>query len=127
MGKYGMRPDEVVYIVSQEVYFNLIEDAEFQDINLVGELSTKVKGSIGSVYGSNVIVCDEFAAKAAGTFNAVAVNTRNFLIPRLRGMTVETDYETINQRRVLVSTQRLGFIDLIDGANAKWALQNKAS
>jgi len=127
MGKYGLRPEDVIYIVSQDVYYNLIEDSESQDVSLVGAIATKVKGSIGSAYGSEIIVCDEFAAKGAGTFNAVAVNTRNFLIPRLRGMTVETDYETANQRRVLVSTQRLGFIDLIDGATAKWALQYKAA
>ncbi len=128
MGKYGLRPEDVVYIVSQDVYFNLLEDAEFQDANLVGEMTaTKLKGKIGSVYGSNVIVCDEFAAKAASKFNAIAVNTRNFLVPRLRGITIESDYETKEQRRVLVATQRLGFIDLIDGAAAKWALSYKAS
>lgn len=127
MGKYGLRPEDVVYIVSQDAYFNLIEDAEFQDVNLVGSVATKLRGSIGQVYGSNVIVCPEFAGKAAGAFNAVAVNTRNFAIPRLRGMRVETDYEVKEQRRVLVASQRLGFIDIIDGAAAKWALQYKGT
>jgi HK97 family phage prohead protease/HK97 family phage major capsid protein len=124
MGKYGLRPEDVIYIVSQEAYYNLIDDAEFQDANLVGQsMATKLTGRVGSVFGSNVVVCDEFAAKAAGKFNAVAVNTRNFVIPRLRGMTVESDYEVSNQRRVLVASQRMGFIDIIDGASAKYALQ----
>ena len=48
-------------------------------------------------------------------------------MPRLRGMTVESDYEVGNQRRVLVASQRVGFIDLIDGATSKWALMYKAS
>jgi HK97 family phage prohead protease/HK97 family phage major capsid protein len=126
MGKYGLRPEDVVYIVSQEAYYNLIDDAEFQDANLVGQnMATKLTGRVGSVFGSNVVVCDEFAAKAADKFNAVAVNTRNFVIPRLRGMTVESDYEVSNQRRVLVASQRMGFIDIIDGAAAKYALQYK--
>lgn len=124
MGKYGLRPEDVVYIVSQEAYYNLIDDAEFQDANLVGQNNaTKLTGRVGNVFGSNVVVCDEFAAKAAGKFNAVAVNTRNFVIPRLRGMTVESDYQVPKQRRVLVASQRLGFIDIIDGAAAKYALQ----
>jgi len=128
MGKYGLRPEDVVYIVSQDAYFNLIEDAEFQDANLVGEqTATKLKGKIGSVYGSNVIVCDEFAPKAVNTFCALAVNTRNFVMPRLRGITIESEYQTVEQRRALVATQRLGFIDIIDGAAAKWGLQYAAS
>jgi len=60
-------------------------------------------------------------------FHAVAVYPRNFVMPRLRGMTVESDYEVGNQRRVLVASQRVGFIDLIDGATSKWALMYKAS
>ena len=36
-------------------------------------------------------------------------------------MTVEADYEVANQRRVLVASQRIGFIDIIDGATSKWA------
>ena len=120
MGKYGVNPSEVVYIVSQRSYFELMEDAEFQDANLVGDLATKLSGEIGQVYGSRVLLCDEFAAPATGKFAAIAVNPRNFVIPRLRGVTIESDYEVANQRRVLVASQRLGFTDLIDGATSKW-------
>ena len=127
MGKYGVNPQDVVYIVSQDVYYNLLEDAEFQDANLVGDMATKLSGEIGQVFGSRVLLCDEFASKAAAKFNAVAVYTRNYVMPRLRGVTIESDYEVANQRRVLVASQRLGFIDLIDGATSKWAQMYKAS
>jgi len=127
MGKYGVNPSEVVYIVSQRSYFELLEDAEFQDANLVGDMATKVKGEIGQVFGSKVLLCDEFATPAVSKFAAVAVNPRNFVMPRLRGVTVESDYEVGNQRRVLVASQRIGFTDLIDGATSKWAYMYKAS
>ncbi len=127
MGKYGINPSEVIFIVSQDAYYNLLEDAEFQDANLVGDMATKLSGEIGQVFGSRVIMCDEFKAKAAGGFNAVAVYPRNYVMPRLRGVTIESDYEVANQRRVLVASQRLGFTDLIDGANSKWGLKYKAS
>ena len=127
MGKYGVDPKDVVYIVSQSSYFQLLEDAEFQDVNLVGDAATKLTGEIGSVFGSKVLVCDEFATAAVSKFYAVAVHPRNFVVPRLRGMTVESDYEVVNQRRVLVASQRIGFLDLIDGATSKWALMYKAS
>ena len=127
MGKYGLKPEDVIYVVSQTGYYQLLEDAEFQDVNLVGDQATKLSGEIGTVFGSRVIVCDEFATPATAKFHAIAVYPRNFVMPRLRGVTVESDYEVANQRRVLVASQRLGFIDLIDGATSKWGLMYKAS
>ena len=127
MGKYGLNPADVVFVVSLRGYYELLEDAEFQDVNLVGSAATKLSGEIGSVFGSKVIVCPEFATAAVSKFYAVAVYARNFVRPVLRGMTVESDYEVAAQRRVLVASQRIGFIDLIDAATSKWALMYKAS
>ena len=127
MGKYGLNPADVVFVVSLASYYQLLEDAEFQDVNLVGSAATKLSGEIGSVFGSKVIVCPEFATAAVNKFYACAVYARNFVRPVLRGMTVESDYEVAAQRRVLVASQRIGFIDLIDGATSKWALMYKAS
>ena len=127
MGKYGLNPADVVFVVSLTSYYQLLEDAEFQDVNLVGSAATKLSGEIGSVFGSKVIVCPEFATAAVNKFYAVAVYARNFVRPVLRGMTVESDYEVAAQRRVLVASQRIGFIDLIDAATSKWALMYKAS
>ena len=127
MGKYGIRPEQVVYIVSSTEYHNLVADSAYADASQVEGLATKLTGQVGQVYGSPVIVCPEFATAATGKFYACAVNAQNFVIPRLRGVTIESDYEVANQRRVLVASQRLGFTDLIDGATSKWALQYKAS
>jgi len=127
MGKYGINPSEVVYIVSSTVYYNLLEDAEFQDVNLVGDMATKLNGEIGSVFGSKVLVSDEFPTAAVNMPAAIAVYPKNYVMPRLRGVTIESDYEVANQRRVLVASQRIGFTDMIDGATSKWAYQYKGS
>ncbi len=127
MGKYGMNPSDVIYVVNSTEYFNLLSDAEFQDVNLVGDLATKVKGEIGTVFGSKVIVCDEFATPAVSKMYAVAVWAKNYVMPRLRGITIESDYEVANQRRVLVATQRIGFTDLIAAATSVHVLQYKGS
>ena len=128
MGKYGIRPQDVVYILNVTEYHNLIKDSSYADAASVeGSMQINNQGAVGSVFGSRVIVCDEFAAPAVSKFYAIAVNTRNFVIPRLRGVTVESDYEVANQRRVLVASQRLGFTDIINGVTDKWALQYKAS
>ena len=127
MGKYGVNPADVVYIVNQQEYFNLLSDAEFQDANLVGDMATKLSGEIGQVFGSRVLLCDEFATPAVNKIHAIAVYARNYVMPRLRGVTIESDYEVANQRRVLVASQRLGFSDLIDGATSVHARAYKAS
>ena len=117
MGKYGINPSDVAYIVSQARYYELIEDAGFADITDVGsDIATKLTGAIGGVYGSPVIVSDSFGAEAAGVPAAFAVNMRNYCIPRLRSVSVEQDYEVGNQRRVIVATQSLGFEELVADA-----------
>ena len=127
MGKYGINASDIFYCVSSTAYFNLLEDAEFQDVNLVGSAATKLNGEIGSVFGSKIIVCDEFPTAAVNMPAAIAVWPRNYVMPRLRGMTIESDYEVANQRRVLVASQRIGFTDMIDGATSKWAYQYSGS
>ena len=118
MGKYGLMPSDVAYIVSQNSYFDLLNDANFQTLDEVGsDLAARVVGTIGAVYGSPVIVSEEFPAEAAGAPAAFAVNTRNYVVPRLRGVSVEQDYEVMNQRRVLVASQSLGFEEIIAGAS----------
>jgi HK97 family phage prohead protease len=127
MGKYGMNPADVTFIVNTQEYYSLLQDAEFQDVNLVGDMATKLSGEIGSVFGSKVIVCDEFKTPAVSKFYACAVYTKNYVMPRLRGVTIESDYEVANQRRVLVASQRIGFTDMIAGATSVHALQYKGS
>ena len=114
MGKYGMMPDELVYIVSQNRYYDLIADAGFADITDVGsDVATKLTGQVGAIFGTPVIVSDNFPAEADNACVGLAVNVRNFAIPRLRGVNVEQDYEVMNQRNVIVATQSLGFNQLV--------------
>lgn len=127
MGKYGLDPRDIVYIVSQQAYFELIEDAEFADADLVGSQANKLTGEVGKIYGSSVLMCDEFATPAAGRYFALALNKRNFLVPRLRGVTAESEYQVENQRTALVTSQRLGFAERIPGATSVIGLKYAAS
>ena len=117
MGKYGVNPTDMAYIVSNDGFYDLLNDANFQTLDEVGnDLAARITGTIGAVYGTPVIVSEEFAAPGAGVPAALAVNTRNYVIPRLGGVTVEQDYEVMNQRRVIVASQALGFEELVAGA-----------
>lgn len=127
MGKYGLRASDVAYIVSQRAYFELLEDPEFQDFNLVNQMATKMTGEVGQVFGSAVMMCDEFPDAAAGKYYALAVNTRNFVTPRQRGVTVESDYIVEDQHRVLVTSQRLGFKEIIPNAKSVFGFKYPAA
>tara|TARA_R100000541_G_scaffold1324_4_gene5877 strand:- start:22248 stop:24224 length:1977 start_codon:yes stop_codon:yes gene_type:complete len=117
MGKYGVNPTDMAYIVSNDGFYDLLNDANFQTLDEVGnDLAARITGTIGAVFGTPVIVSEEFAAPGAGIPAALAVNTRNYVIPRLGGVTVEQDYEVMNQRRVIVASQALGFEELVAGA-----------
>ena len=117
MGKYGIDPADVVYVVSQARYYDLIADAGFADITDVGsDIATKLVGAIGSVYGSPVVGSDNFEAEANTKPCAFAVAYKNYVIPRLKGITVEQDYEVARQRRLIVATQALGFAELFADA-----------
>jgi len=117
MGKYGRDPRDITYIISQDAWYQLAEDPEFLNADQVTAANAvKLTGSVGRIYGSEVVVCDEFAPAGAGNYFALALNKRNFVVPRLRGMTVESEYQTEQQRTVLVASQRLGFDEIIPNA-----------
>ena len=120
MGKYGLNPADVTYIVSSNSYYDLLSDSAFQTLDEVGsDLAIRVTGTIGAVFGSPVVVSEEFPAdNTAGSEAAYAVYTRNYVVPRLRGVQVEQDYEVMNQRRVIVATQSLGFEEIVAGAGS---------
>jgi HK97 family phage prohead protease len=127
MGKYGVNPRDVIYIVSLSEYYNLLKDTAFQDWNQVQNDAIKMTGEVGMIYGSKVIVCDEFASPAVSRHYAVAVNPRNFVVPRLRGVTIENDYQARSQNTAIITTQRIGFSEIIAGATALTSLQYKAT
>lgn len=125
LGIWGLNPGNVKYIVSSEVYYDLLEDTDFRTMDLVGDRATIITGQIGTINGSPVIVSGEFEAKAATKFGAVAVNTSNFVVGTLRNMMVERDRDIVNQKNVIVATRRMGFIPIIADAGASvltWAV-----
>ena len=124
MGKYGMDPSRVAYIVPNDVYFELIDQTGFTDVSEVGnDLATKLIGQVGSIFGSPVIATNQLANNnAAGgsatTTAALAVNMDNYVIPRLRGVNIETEYSVKDQQNVIVASQSLGFAELFDASGS---------
>ena len=113
MGLYGQNPGEVTYIVSTDGYYDLMEDEKFTSSDKVTAANLMmIKGFVGSVNGSPVIVSDKFPAKAAGKVCAMAVNTQYFKKGILRGLVTESFRDIDNQRTAIVSSARFGFVQL---------------
>jgi hypothetical protein len=113
LGQWGFDIRKVGVVISLDAYWDLLEDDEFSEIQQVGAIATKLTGQVGSLYGMPVIVSTQLPAKAVSKAFAVLVNSDNFVVPRLRGFSIQSDYDVEKQRRVIVSTQRLGFNDII--------------
>jgi len=121
MGKFGMNPQDVAYILPTDGYLQLIDGPGFTDVSEVGEaLASKLSGLVGTIYGSPVISSDILAnklddASAETSTAACAVNVNNYVIPRLAGVNIESDYQVAQQRTALVASQAVGFNEIEDG------------
>jgi len=108
IGAWGLDPAEVIYVVSTEGYYDLLDDANFQTMDKVGPQATLLTGQIGTVANSPVLVSAEFNSKAAGEVAALCYAPMNFLVGNQRGLRVDTDDLVETQRRVMVASLRTG-------------------
>jgi len=117
LGLYGINLDELYVIISQDAYWDLIQDTEWADVQQVGQAnSTKLVGEVGNIYGMRVLVSNEFDTKAVATAYGVIVNASNFVVPRQRGVTVRSDFDIELDRTVFVATQRLNLEPMIEAS-----------
>lgn len=112
LGWYGLDPSEVTYIVSSDVYYDLLEDTAFQTMQNVGDRATLLTGQIGVIGNSPVLISGEFATKGVGVIGAIAYNTANFLAGNQRGLRFDSQDLVEAQKRVLVSSLRTGLTQL---------------
>ena len=114
LGAWGLDPAELVYIVSTEIYYDLLDDTTFQTMNQVGVQATLLTGQVGSIGNTPVLVSGEFPTKAGGSssastnIGAICVAPGNFLAGNQRGLRFDTQELVETQRRVLVASLRTG-------------------
>lgn len=113
LGYWGLDPAGMIYIVSQDAYYNLLDDTSFQTVDKVGvDRATLLTGQIGFVAGAPVLLSGEFEAKADTKAAVVAFAPANFLVGNQRGLRFDTQDLVETQRRVLVSSLRTGMTQL---------------
>lgn len=118
LGAWGLNPAEVTYIVSTDVYYDLLEDDNFRSMDKVDSAATLITGQIGTIANSPVLVSAEFPTKASGSASAltnvgaVAVNTANFIVGNQRGLRMDTQDLVETQQKVMVASLRTGMTQL---------------
>lgn len=117
MGRKGTRMSDLALVVSLDVYYDLMEDPEWQDVDQVGSAAMKLQGQVGRIYGLPVVVSEYFEAKAASVACAVLVYKPDYVVPRQR--TVTAEYERIQalQTDAYYVTQRLNLQRYFAGDN----------
>jgi len=118
LGVWGLDPQDVIYIVNTDIYYNLLEDTTFQTMNQVGTQATLLTGQIGQIGGSPVLVSGEFASAASGAVGMVALNPSNFIVGNQRGLRIDTQELVETQRRVMVASLRTGMVKVTSNYGA---------
>jgi HK97 family phage prohead protease/HK97 family phage major capsid protein len=118
LGYWGLDPAELVYVVSTEIYYDLLEDTSFQTMNQVGVQATLLTGQVGSLGNTPVLVSDAFPTKTGGTASATTnigafcIAPANFIAGNQRGLRFDTQDLVETQRKVLVASLRTGMTQL---------------
>lgn len=118
LGVWGLDTANVTYLVSDSVYFDLLDDTIFQTMDKVGPAATLLTGQVGVIGNSPVLVSSEFPTKAGGStsattnYGAIAVAKDNFLVGNQRGLRFDTQDLVETQRKVLVASLRTGMVQL---------------
>lgn len=118
MGVWGLTQSDLVFVVSTDGYYDLLDDTTFQTMDKVGPAATMLTGQIGMIGQTPVLVSDGFPTKAGGAntattnYGALCVNTQNFIAGSQRGLRMDTQELVETQRRVIVASLRTGMTQL---------------
>lgn len=112
LGAWGLNPSDIIFVVSTEGYYDLLEDTLFQTMDKVGSQATALTGQIGLVGNTPVLVSAELPAKADTAVGAICYAPANFLVGNQRGLRFDTQDLVETQRKVLVSSLRTGMTQI---------------
>jgi len=120
LGLYGLDKSRLVFLCSHDLYYELTKLQSFKTVDVYGPSATIWTGEVGQVMGVRVLVSQQFDNAAittgtVGTTLGILCRTDNFLTGNLRGLMTEADRDIINQKRVIVSSRRFAFNDIITG------------
>lgn len=129
MGKWGVNPADLAFIVGVSAYHDLITDSNLLTVDKMGPQATILNGQVGSVYGIPVIVSEHVRENlnASGvqdgitttkTYN-LCVNRQEWAMGQRMALDVEVDDSIYREtyQRVLVGFMREDFQNIGDASS----------
>jgi hypothetical protein len=121
LGIYGLDPQSLILLTSHDLYYEMMKLDNFKTVDVLGlDRATILTGEVGQLFGIRVLVSQQFNNAAittgtVGTTLGILVRPSNFIKGELRGVMTEADKDVVNQKRVIVSSRRFGFQEIITG------------
>ena len=128
MGKWGLNPADLAFIVGVNAYYDLVDDDAVVSVDKMGPNATILSGQLGSVWGVPIIVSEHVRENlnASGVQDgitttssyALCVNRNEFAIGQRMALDVEIDDSIYREsfQRVAVAFQREDFQHVGDAA-----------
>ena len=135
LGKYGVRPSELAYIVDVSTYIKSLGAEEFRTLDKLGPQATILNGQLAQVDGIPVIVSEQMAKSdvdgkvTSGGANAkgrlLLVNRSQWRLGFRRELMIETTRDIQKRQNIMVVSMRLAFMERTGnrGAATHTALQ----
>jgi HK97 family phage major capsid protein len=121
MGRYGVNPADLAFIVGLSSYFDLISDTNVLTVDKLGPNATILNGQLASVYGIPIIVSEHVREdlNASGVYDgitttktyALVVNRNEWIMGGRTPLSLETDDSIYREtyQRVVVGFLREDF------------------
>lgn len=127
LGKYGVRPSELAYIVDIPLYIQAMAISDILTLDKYGPQATVLTGELGKIGGVPLIVSEVMRETdddgkvtdpvgAAGNDNSgiLVVNRTQYYKGFVRDLLIETDRNIEKQQTIMIASMRVGF----EGRNA---------
>ena len=122
LGRYGVRPSELAYIMDINTYIRSLSVSNFRTLDKLGPNATVLTGQLGAVEGIPVIVSEQVkladtdgkvtdAGNGTDTGRLLIVNRSQWRVGFRREMAIETDRDIQKRQNIMVISMRLAFAE----------------
>ena len=122
VGKHGVRPSELAYIMDVNTYIRSLSVSNFRTLDTLGPNTTLLRGQLGAVEGIPVIVSEQMAladadgkvtdaGNAVDTGRLLIVNRSQWRVGFRREMSIETERDMQKRQNIMVISMRLASME----------------
>ena len=122
LGKYGVRPSELAYIMDVNTYIRSLGIGNFRTLDKLGPNATLLRGQLGAVEGIPVIVSEQMAladtdgkvtdaGNVTDTGRLLMVNRTQWRLGFRRELFIETTRDIQKRQNIMVISMRLAFME----------------